>query len=837
MIPAARISSVILFCGLSIRLAFANPEAFQVGPERVGDLPGGKEADGIIGDLVLRNDLVEAVIGNGRSNRKPNLFVYYDGTPTPGCLYDLTLRGRNNDQLTIFAPSNLRGEVSHVRILRNGADGEAAVETWVSAAQNKGLSIQHEYRLRDRWQGLLIVTTIHNESAAVVRFDPDDQWSPLVGIVKVNGYTVGDAVDPSDRCGYAYRWMETEGFTAPPDEIELKPGATSRFARAIVVADSPAAAFGRLAAYLEGTSMLTGSLRDGQGQPVTTARIELAVGDKALAAYPSARGDFQFPLPFGDYAVTVTDAGRAPVKSRVTIQPDKPSRVELDLGGVSAIRFDIRDVNDWWIPCKAQLIGTNGTPSPDLGPANRAHGCKDQYHSEQGRFTVPVPPGDYHVVVTRGIEHGHLAIPVRVAEGATAEVSGVLRRLVDTTGWVSTDFHNHSTQSGDNTTATDDRLINLAAEHIEFAPTTEHNRLYDWEPHIRRLGLAGEIATVAGVEVTGSGAHFNAFPFEPAPRTQDGGSPVWQKDPRLNAIVLRDFQGRDPARWVQINHPDMIENWVDRDGDGLADGGFVGLTPLLDGTESWGLGILTNTPYRIYKAANGKEAVSSQREFIWLQMLNQGHRLNCVCVSDAHGVHGNGVGGWRMYVPSGTDEPGRVDWKEITSNAKAGRSILTTGPFLQVTTTDGARPGDTVRAQGGVRLRIKVQCTDWVRIDRVQVLVNGRQPAALNFTRASHGNWFHDGVVQFDQTVDVPLTEDAHLIVVAVGEGSNLRVGYGSSTQADWWPCAYHNPIYVDVDGNGWRHNGDTLGWELPVKRIDVDEVKRMMAERAARGK
>jgi hypothetical protein len=43
-------------------------------------------------------------------------------------------------------------------------------------------------------------------------------------------------------------------------------------------------------------------------------------------------------------------------------------------------------------------------------------------------------------------------------------------------------------------------------------------------------------------------------------------------------------------------------------------------------------------------------------------------------------------------------------------------------------------------------------------------------------------------------------------------------------------PTAYHNPIFVDTDGNGFTPNGDTLGWDLPVKKLTVDEVKRMLA-------
>ena len=52
---------------------------------------------------------------------------------------------------------------------------------------------------------------------------------------------------------------------------------------------------------------------------------------------------------------------------------------------------------------------------------------------------------------------------------------------------------------------------------------------------------------------------------------------------------------------------------------------------------------------------------------------------------------------------------------------------------------------------------------------------------------------------------------------MAFGHGYDLRTGFGSSWQAAMHPCAYHNPIYVDVDGGGFRPNGDTLGYPLPV--------------------
>ena len=61
------------------------------------------------------------------------------------------------------------------------------------------------------------------------------------------------------------------------------------------------------------------------------------------------------------------------------------------------------------------------------------------------------------------------------------------------------------------------------------------------------------------------------------------------------------------------------------------------------------------------------------------------------------------------------------------------------------------------------------------------------------------------------------LERDAHLIVVATGENSNLEKGWGRSSESQMHPVAFTNPIYVDSDGNGFEPNGDTLDHPLLV--------------------
>lgn len=807
--------------------AAAAPEAFEIGPDRAADLPTGREADGIIGDFVMRNDTVELTISGNLAERRANMSTFYgaDGI-TPGCLYDLGPRGAGNDQITIFSPANQRGPVSSVRILKDGKDGEAEIETLTTAANNKGLYRRHAWRLRGGMSGVEIETTLRNESAAPFTVPVDDKLTNFPANGPEGPYFWAACVNPLDKSGYAIEPMR--------GDLKLAPGEEKKVKRFLAVASSPEAALGILREMAGGTGKVILTLKGEDGKPVSSAAVVVVNGGKEAPAWPDTSGKVTLTLSPGSHELRITDPGRAPVKFTVSVTAGQSAEREILLGAAAGIAFSItEDGSGRSLPCKAQFIATGGTSKVDLGPENRAHGCVDQWHSETGTFTVPLPPGGYRVVVTRGPEYSLIRQDITLAAGQQVIVAGALKRLVDTTGWVGTDFHNHSTQSGDNTCGTDDRLINLAAEHIEFAPTTEHNRLYDWAPHIQKLGLAPWLSTVSGMELTGNNQHLNCFPLTPEPGKQDNGAPVWNFDPRISAITLRDWQKPDPDRWIQVNHPDLQRDFNDYDADGEKDRGYYGITQYVDAWEIENYidpGILAAAPWRISATAPGTpRKVIFQREFIYLQLLNLGHRLVATAVADAHSVHGNGAGAWRVYLPSATDDPAKVDWREMSRAAKAGRGVLSTGPFLQVS-ANGQPAGSEIKSGGQpVMLKVKVQCTDWLDIDRVQVLVNGRQPKELNFTRQSHPDWFGGGVVKFDRELPVTLTKDAHLIVVAINSAGDLKTWFGTSPQNALQPQAWHNPIYVDVDGNGFHANGDTLGFDLPTTKMSVEEAERIL--------
>jgi hypothetical protein len=823
---------IISFCVLlNVPLgALAIPDAVEISAAMVAELPGGKEADGIIGDFLLRNDRIEAVISANLPLRRANMSTFYGASGiTPGNLYDITLRGQNNDQITIFSPLRQQGAVSWVRIAKDGSDGEAIIETMVTDAVGKGMAGRHEYILRDGWRGVLIRSTITNKRDKEEEIKLEDYRKPIGLKGSVKGVIWGDAVDPADHGGHAYAWISKDGVVVPKVVI-LPPGQSLTVERFVAVGNSPAEAVGNVWAHSGETGTLKLRMTEAGGEAITSGRVMI----DGVPGYPDAEGQISVSMLPGKVALTFEDMGRESVTREVDVAAGAEASVEVMMTAASAFVFDCKDGDGKSIPCKVQVIGADGTATPDYGPQNRAHGCANQYHSEVGKFRLQTDIGKYQVIVTHGPEFDHHEQVVELAAGQEVKIAAVLKRSVSTPGWVSTDYHNHSTPSGDNQCGTDDRIINLAAEQIEFAPTTEHNRLYDWSPHIEKLGLTAELQTVSGMELTGGGAHLNTFPLKPEPRTQDGGAPVWQKDPRLNAIVLRNFQNEEPDRWIHVNHPDMAENFVDWNHDGRPDGGYLHFGSLIDGLETQNFrasGILADAPFVVGKELGPKGRVQYVREFIWLQLLNKGLQVWGIAVSDAHSVFGNGVGGWRTYVKSSTDTPQKIDWSEMSRHSKSGHMILSNGPFLEVTAGDGAIAGETIRHSASLPVKVKVQCPSWLDIDRVQVLVNSAKVPELNFTRESHPEWFADGVVKFDRTIDVPLSQDCHIIVVAFGENFDLAKGFGISDQAQMNPCAYNNPIFVDVDGGGFSPNGDTLGYPLPVAGLTPDQARKILGE------
>ena len=846
-----RLIAIILCCQLWF-LTARSAEVVTITADNAAQVaPAGKEADWIYGDYVIRNGRTVAVIARPVATRNANMTVRGVG----GCVIDLTEQERPNDQLSCYYPAGGEAAFRSSRVTASGPAASSTVANGDVSASGQTVrlecltepaagkpTIAVAYELADGDGFLTVTTTWSNPSDGPVPVDLADR-------VRADR-TFKAAVDTKANLAWwddewfgqtfailpenaRFRVDNQEALKKLPDRApiryvlasgpvtELPPGGSVTLSRRIFAAPSLLAARG-LAAGIAGHELadLTVTVQDSAG-PVPGAVVTAFSGDgeRYAAGRTDPAGQVAFPLPRGAavWKVVIADGARGRVELPLAIAADTTAeRVEAVLPRPGIVVGEISDDQGRPIPCKVQFRSRDGN-DPDFGPDSSDTALRNLVYAHNGRFRQEIAPGSYDVLVSYGPEYDVVSTSITVERDAEARLAAELVRVVVSRGWVSSDFHSHATTSGDNTCSQLGRVQNLLCEQIEFAPCTEHNRISTYEPHLERLGVGHLMATCSGMELTGSLLpvnHQNAFPLVEQPHTQDGGGPVLDNDNPVAQIERLALWDGGSSKLVQMNHPNLVQVLGDRDTDGTPDAGFEPMLGFVDVIEVHPLEEIFTPP-----AADVDPRKRTHTVFRWLQMLNLGYRIPGVVNTDAHyAFHGSGF--LRNYIASPTDDPAEIRIDDMVRASEAGRLVMTSGPFLEVRgQTDGAGeagPGEVLAAADGrLMLHVRVQCPNWFDVDRVQVFVNGRPEPALNFTRREHGELFSREVVRFEHTIPVRLESDAHLVVATIGEASALGQVMGPD-HAQKKPIAVANPIFVDVDGDGFQANGDLLGVPLP---------------------
>lgn len=809
--------------------------------------PKGKEADWIFGDYVMRNDKIVAVVADPLPSRNANMTVRNVGA----MLIDLTQRDLQNDQLSAFYPAGSQvsfcppaGFEAEASSLVSGQGFAGSGRTPIrEPMKDKHVSIAFrskpergqpevklEYWLEDGESYITVDTIYTNSNDKAIEFELRDALRA--------DRTFAFGSDPKTNLFWAYdQWFRQAYGVVVPDhrikrtggrgiilqylkdgsaKVALKPGASYRMSRKVFPA-TDVLSVRTMANQLSGQPQSKVALKvvDPLGG-VNNAKVTVSKNGKVYGWGCTADdGTLAFKLPSGNYDATIDALGRP--EKKLTIKSGDPVQHTVKLDSCGYVVAEITDDRGGPIPCKVEFIGSGGTSSPDFGPDSRAVTAGNLHYSHNGKFRQEIGPGKYRVIVSYGPEYDAVFTTIEVARGKETKLVAKLKRVVDTKGWVSGDFHSHSSPSGDNTSSQFGRVLNLLCEHIEFAPCTEHNRIDTYMPHLKRLGAENLMATCTGMELTGSPLpvnHQNSFPLIYKPHTQDGGAPTTDSNPLVQIERLAMWDERS-EKLVQGNHPNLVQILGDRNTDGKPDGGFRKMLGFMDVVE-------VHPPETILVKPGSSEFKGLRRNpiFTWLQMLNLGYRISGVVNTDAHyNVHGSG---WiRNYIKSSTDEPCKVDTMEMVRASRRGNVVMSNGPFLEVRLRAGslsAIPGDDLAAPDGkVTLQVRVQCANWYDINRVQVLLNGKLAEKLNFTRRENPELFDTGVVKFDAELPIELAGDTHVIVAAAGEGLKMGPVQGPS-RGETIPIAVSNPVFVDVDGGGFRPNGDDLNVPLPLE-------------------
>ncbi len=347
------------------------------------------------------------------------------------------------------------------------------------------------------------------------------------------------------------------------------------------------------------TGRLSGVVRNGQGAPLPNAHVFVMTDPDPNAALtdvyalaqknletsglpglvtmidadvgrdPIEDGDFRANLPAGDYVVFAQNEKRTSTSDliRVKIEAGRSQVIAPIVNPPGRVQVRVVDVGNELIDAKLSFVailpdGTrasgDGLRRPWLGEGRLGNGLRHLATAIEGEAVVDLEPGTYEVVASRGPEWSTAKQTITVTSQADINLSLTLRHEVDTTGWVSGDFHLHAEASFDSGMRFTERLKRILVEGVDVAVSTDHDVVADYGPALRELGADDRLTTGIGVELsTLELGHFIAFPLKfDRSDIPDHGAPDWTclDGPEITATLEERIA--DPKGGVRIMaHP------------------------------------------------------------------------------------------------------------------------------------------------------------------------------------------------------------------------------------------------------------------------------------------
>jgi hypothetical protein len=469
----------------------------------------------------------------------------------------------------------------------------------------------------------------------------------------------------------------------------------------------------RSRAEVNGTTLgeFSGVVRS-SGAPVANARVVFESSAGRAAFFTGADGRFSGSLPIRTYQASAWIEGRAPTAKQSVTLSATPSALTFDLAPVRRLTVTVREANGGPMPAKVTVLCANGpcaVPQKQLGlytdvtkdpvPDQIAH---IGWIGPSGTASFELPPAQYVVLVSRGPEYSvfpaqYPTIPGQPIDLRTADqsVSAVLARVIDTTGWMSADFHVHAVNSPDSIVDNAKRALTFAGDGLDIIVATDHDAVTDFGPIIQQAGLSPFLASVIGEEVSPmEWGHYNLFPlpFDATNRT-NGGAMDWAggDGPTLTVGEIFADARRMGARTVQVNH---------------ARGSLGGFSALLVDTDTMATHLdpallrmspqpgataddtkLISTDFDAFEILNpgddnldGTATLARAKFNDWFTLLSRGVLVAGTGVSDTH--YALLATGWRTWVDVGVDAPAQVTPTLISDRLNALRAVTSNGPFV-----------------------------------------------------------------------------------------------------------------------------------------------------------
>jgi len=593
-------------------------------------------------------------------------------------------------------------------------------------------------------------------------------------------------------------------FTVPA-QVGGVPGSAS-FVRFFGVGDGSGA--NALAIEAEQKALTIGTLRGCLtvgGAPVAGARVT-AGDDDGTGRIGVIRshwvtddaGCYRGVLPPGSYRVAAGRKGTPyegdgpePVYHAVNIGAGAETVQDFALPATGHVWVSVVDENDGPLPARVSIVGVDPSPEVFLDQVNLAgliaidstllhDDTKDplsfgltwiEYADADGMASFDLEPGSYELFVSRGTEYSVFQTSIVVSAGATTSVPNAkIGKVVDTPGFVSSDFHVHQINSSDSRIALRKRVSQFAGEGVDNIIATDHDHHTDLNPTIASLALSDFVHATTGEEVTTFDyGHFNAYPLGIDPSKPSGGSTDWARPPvpnvpgtdfpslgnytstpaEIESLIKTDPLNTSSEVAVQINHIDSHFSPLKIDTAVTPPTSFLSAAENGARRVAPGAGNLFNgfDALEVWNGSTRSQQISEflgERIGIWFNHLNQGIPITGIFDTDTHGFFNTRGGGARSWTASSADDASQIVSDaafddEIGASVKAGRVVGGQGVYVQarLLETDGAGgttgaaadfslAGSTMLAvtNDEVLLEVRVQAPLWAPFDRIEIYRN-----------------------------------------------------------------------------------------------------------------
>ncbi len=521
--------------------------------------------------------------------------------------------------------------------------------------------------------------------------------------------------------------------------------------------------------------LVTGTVEDAGGAGVADAWVHAVDTDGRYVSRVRSdeQGHFSLhvPAPFTLQAqksgYTHTPVAVAPTDGTVTLSFEAEGTITVNVtdGAVP-------------LPARVQVIPVDAVSSvPEhYGVLEEARGRLHQAFTVAtlGTVSLPVPPGQHRVVVSRGYEYELVDQTVDVVAGNTATIDAVLTRSVDTSGVMCADFHIHSFHSADSSDSLHRKVTGAVADGLDIPCSSEHDWVVSFGPVVEDLGLSDFAFGMSSTELTTfTWGHFGVVPLRPQPGALNNGVVDWVGRTPTEVFAAIDEREERPA--LIVNHP-----------RGASIGGYFSAARL-DPDTGTSTSELWSENFDAVEVFNDSDFDDNRDDSVedWFALLRTGRRITAVGNSDSHSMRTSPVGYPRTCFSFGHDDPRQLTDLAVRDALLSGESVVSGGLFMTVAGPEGTRPGATL-VSGAAQFEVEIQAPSWIAADSLEVYVSGVLVDEVLLVDEGAGP-----ARQYRATVDLTLDAGDTVVFHARGAGDLAPLHPGRR------PFAVSNPFYV----------------------------------------